>query len=240
MARKKGNTKPPVQVVVIPKANPKGKNRKKKTKGQNLSTRIVTRGSTPEAEFSQIEYLGPRMSTYGDISPAKNSGSLIRVTSAATAGTEVSGTVLFNVRNATELPWLSGQGVRYSKYRVKYAHFTWEPIVGTSTVGEICMAMLYDTADTSNLTIERLMQTKGSIWGPIHKPSKKPMCYDASRASVPWYISGTTSGVAAGNLQTPFQIAWAAQSSLVSTTLGRIMAEYLVELTEPVDPMINL
>lgn len=179
------------------------------------------------------------MTTYGDISPAKNSGSLIRVTSSATAGAEVSGTVNFNVRNATELPWLSGQGERYSKYRVRYARFTWEPIVGTSTVGEICIAMLYDAADVTNITIERLMQTKGSVWGPIHALSKKPVCYDANHAALPWYISGITPGVPAGNMQTPFTIAWAAQSSLVSTTLGRIMAEYLVELTEPVDPVIN-
>lgn len=237
MARKKGN-QPPVQVVVVPKE--KSKRKKKKGRQQNQPTRIVTRSSTPEAVYSQIEYRGPQITTYGDISPAKNAGSLVRVTSSATASTEVSGTVLFNVRNATELSWLSGQGQRYSKYRVKYARFTWEPIVGTSTVGEICMALLYDTADVANLTIERLMHTSGSIWGPIHAPSKKAVCYEPRHASLPWYISGTTGGVAAGNLQTPFTLAWAAQSTLVSTTLGRIMAEYLVELTEPVDPTINL
>lgn len=188
-----------------------------------------------------IQYRGPQLFTqYGDISPAKNSGSLVRVTSASTAGNEVTGIVLFNVRNNTELPWLFGQGQRYSKYRVKQAHFTWEPIVGTSAVGEVAMALLYDVGDVAaNVTIERLMQTKGAIWGPIWNPSKRRLSYSPEHASLPWYISGATAGITAGNTQTPFQVAWAAQSSLVSTVLGRIMTEYVVELTDPVDVSIN-
>nr|2IZW_A Chain A, RYEGRASS MOTTLE VIRUS COAT PROTEIN [Ryegrass mottle virus]2IZW_B Chain B, RYEGRASS MOTTLE VIRUS COAT PROTEIN [Ryegrass mottle virus]2IZW_C Chain C, RYEGRASS MOTTLE VIRUS COAT PROTEIN [Ryegrass mottle virus] len=233
-ARKKG--KSASQVIVL-----KEKSRKKRQKSRGQQpTRQVTPVSAPAAMGTQITYRGPQVVTqYGDITPAKNSGSLVRVTSSATAGTEVSGTVLFNVRNATELPWLSGQGSRYSKYRVRYAHFTWEPIVGSNTNGEVAMAMLYDVADVTSITIERLMQTRGGTWGPIWSPTRKRLSYDPEHASLPWYLSGVSSGAAAGNIQTPFQIAWAAQSSLVSTTLGRIMAEYLVELTDPVDVTIN-
>lgn len=188
----------------------------------------------------QVTYRGPRIYTqYGDIAPAKNSGSLVKFTSAATAGTEVSGTVNFNVRNATELPWLSGQGARYSKYRVKWAHFTWEPVVGSGTAGEFAMAMLYDVADAANITVDRLMQTQGGTWGPIWCPSKRKLSYDPAHASLPWYTSGVSSGTPAGNMQTAFSVAYAGQSTLTNTFLGRIMAEYLVELTEPVDVTIN-
>jgi len=153
----------------------------------------------------------------------------------------VTGTVFFNVRNATQLPWLATMGPAYSKYRVLMAKFTWEPVVGTSTNGEICMALLYDQADPAagSLSIARLMQTSHSEWQPIWKPSARPVQVDVGKMSLKWYLSGAAAGVAAGNLQTPFALAYAAQAQPTSTNLGRIMVEYIVEFTEPIDPAVN-
>lgn len=162
------------------------------------------------------------------------------VLSSSTSGNEVTGTVNFNVRNAVQLAWLSTLGTIYSKFRVLEACFAWEPIVGTSTNGEICMALLYDQADppAATLTISRLMQTQGSSWSPIWKPTTT-VTADVNQMSLKWYLSGTSGGVAAGNMQTPFTLAFAAQSSLTSTFLGRVMAWYTVEFIEPIDPSLN-
>jgi hypothetical protein len=103
------------------------------------------------------------------------------------------------------------------------------------------MALLYDQADpaASSLSIKRLMQTSRSEWGPIWARSKQPVVVDVSRMSLKWYLSGATAGVPAGNFQTPFALAYAAQSSATSTNLGRIMVQYVVEFIEPVDPTVN-
>nr|UHS71640.1 MAG: coat protein [Sobemovirus sp.] len=211
----------------------------KRTGGQSSST---MRSQVPAAYGAQVSYSGPvirTLHTGGQV--AHNSGSLVTVMSAGTAGTENPGTASFNVRNSTNLPWLANMGQLYAKYRVLYAHFTWEPIVGTNVNGEICMALLYDQAElaVSSLPIARLMNTSNSIWSPVWKPSSQPMKLDASQMALKWYLSGTTTGVAAGNMQTPFVVAYCAQSSSVNTALGRIMVRYGVEFIEPIDPAIN-
>jgi hypothetical protein len=208
-----------------------------------MPSHIAYRSSVPAGVVSERFYLGPRLRTLpsGKVTTVRNSGSLIKVTSSSTAGAEVAGVIKFNARNAVDLPWLSGIGRQYSKYRVISARFSWEPVVSTTVSGEICMAMLYDIADinTANFTIDRLMQTEGSRWATIWSPLKSPVVADVSRLALKWYLSGATSGTAAENLQTPFQLAFVAQSSSVSIPLGRVMAEYVVEFTEPVDTTVN-
>ncbi len=197
--------------------------------------------SAPAAIGSVMVYNGPRIHSLNGRLPTKveNAETLLGITSSATSGAEVAGTINFNVRNATNLPWLSGFGQRYQKYRVLKCTIEFLSIVGTSTSGDIAIAILYDQSDTvTTPNIGQLLRTDGckhsQIWNNM--PAVE---VDVRHFQQPWYLSGTTTGVASGNQQTPFMVAYSAQANATTTLLGRVLCKYIVEFVEPIDIAIN-
>ena len=193
----------------------------------------------PAAIGSSRRYVGPQISVMsGAVSRVRNVEFALNIVSSATAGTEVTYSINFNVRNATELGWLAGFGQRYQKFRVVSAHVKFLSAVASSVNGDLAIGLVYDSADTTGVGIGTLMRTAGSIHSQVWRDSP-PVKADVKRMALPWYISGTTTGVASGNQQTPFTIKVAAQSTAVSAVLGRLSVDYVIDFTEPVDPLIN-
>lgn len=200
---------------------------------------VVRPVTAPAAAGSTKRYEGPQISVMsGNISRTRNTEFIIDVSSSETAGSTVSYSVNFNARNATELQWLAGLGQRYQKFRVISARVRFFSAVASTVSGDIAIGVVYDSADSTTVTIPALMRTAGSVHTQVWKDSP-PVTIDVKRMAYPWYFSGVTAGVASGNQQTPFVIKVAAQSGAVGAVLGRLSVEYVVDFTEPIDLSIN-
>lgn len=163
------------------------------------------------------------------------------LTSSATANTEVINFINIDSRNSTIFPRLAQIGAAWSKFRVKKMHAHYKGEVGANTNGSFVMALIYDAADqvVANWTMQRILATNQnqmtSIWG-----KSETVKYDPQHASLRWYISGVTTGVAAQNEQTPVSIVYGFYSNLTSTPVGRVHVTYDVEFVEEISPSSNV
>lgn len=103
------------------------------------------------------------------------------------------------------------------------------------------MALIYDQAElvAANWTIDRILKTYQAKSSPLWSVSDH-VVYDPQNAAKPWYISGTTTGVAAQNLETPVAIVYGLYSNSIGIGAGRISIKYDVELIEPISPVANI
>lgn len=162
----------------------------------------------------------------------------------------------------SNLTWLNGVAVNYSKWRWLKLHLVYVPACPTATLGSLAFAYSYDTNDAiAGITMEMVQATYKSVTTPVwggfsgsgimnsdtwtHPPGSVVMELDTKRLDKPWYKYATaTQLVAMSAVEQDAYIPaslfrFAEGGPAVVALAGYIMAKYEIELIEPVSATLN-
>jgi len=158
--------------------------------------------------------------------------------------------------------WLNGVAINYSKYRWISVQMYYIPIVPTTQTGLMAMGFVYDVNDSmTGTTVGIVQQMYGAVSGPIwagyeggsglNTPGTKvptgALCItlDTGRLDKSYYKYATVAQIGAMSgpeaaMYVPASVVWATDSAAVTQGgAGQIMAKYTVELLEPVPATLN-
>lgn len=181
---------------------------------------------------------------------------VVSVPGSGTVGT--SGVLAFNPASSSVLPWLSGIGKSYSKYRLHSCTISYAPVVPTTQAGFVEMGVFYDYEDAiywGTVANDNLSQCGTYAFGPMYAGGAVTST-TSSMAGDNWFgvkvdctrvhqtynwlmCDQAISSDADGNLSKAFEVAYNAvfpASPAGGQAFGRIFVSYDVEFIQPTAP----
>jgi len=158
----------------------------------------------------------------------------------------------------SQVLWLNGIAVNYSRWRWLKFDLFYVPSVSTSTTGEQAGGFQYDRGDLAPATFAQLQQFTHSVTSPVWAgatssaafngqalPGSVHMSLDVAKFNGIFYryilaASLATLNTTDQNVYVPATFVGGNQGNTnVNTLMGRWYAKYVVELIEPITPGLN-
>jgi len=157
------------------------------------------------------------------------------------ANPAVNGTYVVNARNPVSFPWLSVLAANYDMYHFVKLSYAYEPSCSTTTTGNLVMAFDYDVLDDNSATTSSLLSAyAGAVTGQLYANMTCSFSPSNTVISAHKYFckSATTTKDRLADMAT--FIYRAETTATVGTVLGRIYADYVVDLFNPELNQANL
>jgi len=160
--------------------------------------------------------------------------------------------------------WLATIAVGFSKWRWRKLRIFYVPVCSTATSGSFHMALQYDSFDTAPTTVAAISACKGYTTAPVWSgyqaasavcspsnaipPGSVCVELDVTRLSKPWYPFITSANLttvgetltSAQNQYSPARLVYvSADGPTTAVSAGRLYAQYVIDLIEPITPSLN-
>lgn len=114
---------------------------------------VATKGSTPKVRTEGTDIVVSHEELFAIVE-----GHTLSFAGGLTTNSSNVHNYLINPTESSVFPWLSPIADRYEKYRVEALEFSYVPMVGTSTRGQVVLSLDYDPAD--EMSTEATMDTR--------------------------------------------------------------------------------